>query len=475
MTSATQTESISKASPTVSATGPASDTTGAVITSGSISSVLAGSSGTNSSGTITFKVFGPQTSAPTNCTSGGTTVGTASVSGNATYHPSAGYTPTTAGNYFWFASYGGDTSNASATSSCGAGMSVTVVGGSTATKLVFTSSPVSGQAANNASLGPITVTVENASNNPVTVTVATTVTLSSSSTGTYIFNKTQNATSPTGSTTVSIPSGSSSVSFYYGDTFAGTPTITATSGTLTKATQTETVTPGAAVISILSGNNQSATQGNGFANPLVVKVADSFNNLVSGANVTFTAPATGASGTFTNSSNAITVASGSNGQASEIFAANHTGGGQYNVSASAGTNTVNFSLLNGMNFTVTGPANLAPVYPGGTSRPIDLAIYNPNPESIAVPVNSLAGSVSSIANGDANKSLPACNTSWFSVTTSSSTASLTVGAGATVLLDSSVLQTDWPFLKMIDEANVNQDNCAGATLRLTFTGTASGS
>ena len=64
---------------------------------------------------------------------GGTTVGTATVSGNATYHPSAGYTPTAAGNYWWYASYGGDSNNNPAASTCGSGMSETVVAKATPT------------------------------------------------------------------------------------------------------------------------------------------------------------------------------------------------------------------------------------------------------------------------------------------------------------------------------------------------------
>ena len=68
---------------------------------------------------VTFKVFGPQSSAPSDC-SGGTTVGTASVSGNASYSPSAGFTPGSVGDYWWFASYGGDSNNTSTNSGCGA-------------------------------------------------------------------------------------------------------------------------------------------------------------------------------------------------------------------------------------------------------------------------------------------------------------------------------------------------------------------
>src|ERR1019366_4154732 len=113
-----------------------------------------------------------------------------------TYHPSAGFTPTAAGSYFWYASYNGDSNNNASVSTCGSSMSVTVVSGSTSTTLVITTSPVSGAASNGASLGPITVQVENSSGNPVNVTSATTVNLSSGSAGIYVFNTTQNATSP---------------------------------------------------------------------------------------------------------------------------------------------------------------------------------------------------------------------------------------------------------------------------------------
>ena len=120
---------VAKAAPTVTATGPGTGTIGTAITTANISSVLAG--GTTApavSGTITFTVFGPQATAPTTCTTGGTTVGTGTtVAGNATYHPSAGFTPTGAGNYWWYASYGGDANNNTATSTCGSGMSETTV------------------------------------------------------------------------------------------------------------------------------------------------------------------------------------------------------------------------------------------------------------------------------------------------------------------------------------------------------------
>src|SRR5437763_777109 len=93
---------------------------------GSLTGSLA-SATSGAGGTLAYAVFGPQATAPTTCSSGGTAVGTTAVSGNATYHPSAGFTPPSAGTYWWYASYGGDSNNASSNSGCGAGMTSTYV------------------------------------------------------------------------------------------------------------------------------------------------------------------------------------------------------------------------------------------------------------------------------------------------------------------------------------------------------------
>src|ERR1700753_3101046 len=53
---------------------------------------------------------------------------------------------------------------------------------------------------------------------------------------------------------------------------------------------------------------QSATVSTAFTNALAVTVKDAGNNPVSGVNVTFTAPGAGASGTFSNATATITVA-----------------------------------------------------------------------------------------------------------------------------------------------------------------------
>jgi outer membrane protein OmpA-like peptidoglycan-associated protein len=116
---------VGAASPSLSAGAPSSGTAGTKIDASSVSGVLSG--GASPSGTVTFTVFGPQASAPTDC-SGGTSVGTASVTDNDTYNPSAGFTPSGAGDYWWYASYGGDSNNNAADSGCGVSMAETVVG-----------------------------------------------------------------------------------------------------------------------------------------------------------------------------------------------------------------------------------------------------------------------------------------------------------------------------------------------------------
>jgi hypothetical protein len=92
---------------------------------------------------------------------------------------------------------------------------------------------------------------------------------------------------------------------------------------------------------------QSATISTAFANALAVTVRDAGNNPVSGVNVAFTAPGSGASGVFSNSTTTITVATNASGVAAAPFTANGTTGGPYTVTAAAtALTTVNFSLTN---------------------------------------------------------------------------------------------------------------------------------
>ena len=168
----------------------------------------------------------------------------------------------------------------------------------TPAKLVFTTAPVMGNAYTDANIGPITVTEETSGGIPTTV--GETVNLSSSSPGTYVFNTALGATTPTGNTSVTIPNGQSSVTFYYGDTKFGTPTITAAATGLTSATQVETINVGP-VASFALSNPGSPTAGTSFNE--TITALDAGGNTVTGYGstqtpcLTFTSPGNSPNGT----------------------------------------------------------------------------------------------------------------------------------------------------------------------------------
>jgi len=132
-------------------------------------------------------------------------------------------------------------------------------------------------------------------------------------------------------------------------------------------------------ITISSGNNQSAGLASSFASPLVVQVTDAAGATIQGSSVTFTAPASGASGTFTSTTNTITVPTDVNGNASSgTFTANAVLGGPYMVSASdspAASVTFNLTNIPGAAATLqfTGlPATAV----SGTSFPFTVTAYD---------------------------------------------------------------------------------------------------
>jgi len=102
-----------------------------------------------------------------------------------------------------------------------------------------------------------------------------------------------------------------------------------------------------ASIAATAGATQSATVNTAFAAPLQATVKDSLNNPVSGVTVTFTAPGSGASGTFVGGVNTATT-NASGVATSAVFTANTVAGGPYTITASvSGVSTpANFSLTN---------------------------------------------------------------------------------------------------------------------------------
>jgi len=158
-----QTFAVGKASPTLSVNVPATATVGTAIAAASITATLASSSGANATAPITFKVFGPQVAAPTTCTSGGTTVGTATPAGNGTYESSGSFTSSGAGTYWWYVSSPSDANNNAAASACNSPTMTKTVVTAAPTRLSFSSCTTSaGSSANCATVGTATVTLKKA-------------------------------------------------------------------------------------------------------------------------------------------------------------------------------------------------------------------------------------------------------------------------------------------------------------------------
>jgi hypothetical protein len=116
--SAKSTGVIVQALPTLSVAATSSVVVATALTP---SATLAGATSSPSpGGSVSFSVLGPQSSAPSSCTGAGwSSVGSAvAITANGTYNASTSFTPSTAGTYWWYASYTGDSDNAAANSGC---------------------------------------------------------------------------------------------------------------------------------------------------------------------------------------------------------------------------------------------------------------------------------------------------------------------------------------------------------------------
>ena len=130
---------------------------------------------------------------------------------------------------------------------------------------------------------------------------------------------------------------------------AGSYTVTASVvGVASLANFSLTNIPGAAAnITTTAGTPQSAIVNTAFTTALQVTVRDSGNNLVNGATVTFTTPASGASAKFGASATASAV-TGSNGIATAPALTANNQGGTYSVTATVpgAATPATFSLTN---------------------------------------------------------------------------------------------------------------------------------
>jgi hypothetical protein len=101
-------------------------------------------------------------------------------------------------------------------------------------------------------------------------------------------------------------------------------------------------------ISIVAGNNQSATVNTPFATNMAVAVQNAAGHLVQGVTVTFVAPASGPTGTFGSGISATAISDASGRATAPFFSANRLSG-TYLVSAQAsggGSPSTNFTMTN---------------------------------------------------------------------------------------------------------------------------------
>jgi FG-GAP-like repeat/Abnormal spindle-like microcephaly-assoc'd, ASPM-SPD-2-Hydin len=192
---------------------------------------------------------------------------------------------------------------------------------------------------------------------------------------------------------------------------SGAQTITVTDvqqSTLT-ATQTVTVSAGpASSIIALAGSGQTTTPGTTFPTALEAEVTDAFGNPISGISITFTAPTTGASGTFAGGVSAVTISTLTTGIATATaFTANNTAG-QYTVTAGMVTQqaTIKTSVIRAgappltpASFTLTN--GVPPSYTV-TANPATLSIVQGQAGSTVLtftPVGGFTGTVSLSCSG----------------------------------------------------------------------------
>ena len=112
--------------------------------------------------------------------------------------------------------------------------------------------------------------------------------------------------------------------------------------------------------------------------------------------------------------------------------------------------------------------NFGPLWPG-TSQSVDLALTNPNSQGISV--RSLTVAISKVSAPRATRTLP-CSGADFAVTQFTGLYPLKIPAHATVSLSNlGVVAARGPQLTMLNRP-VNQNGCQGATLTLSYSGTA---
>ena len=186
---------------------------------------------------------------------------------------------------------------------------------------------------------PLMATVLDSGGNPVSGVVVTFNAPGSGASGTFACS---------GNTAVTNGQGVATSQVFTANTKSGKYAVTATANALTSNpsfVMTNRAGPPAS-IAATGGTPQSATVNTAFGTNLAATVKDVYANPVGGATVTFTAPGSGASGTFAGGVNTAKT-NGLGVATAAVFTANTTAG-VYTVAATVGTHTTSpgFALTN---------------------------------------------------------------------------------------------------------------------------------
>jgi adhesin/invasin len=235
----------------------------------------------------------------------------------------------TAGNYTVAASVAGVTAPASftLTNLAGPPASVTATGGTPQSVAI------------NGAFAPLQATVKDAGGNPVAGAAVTFAAPGSGAGGTFASGGNPATTNAQGVATAPV---------FTANGIAGSYTVTATVAGVSGAASfalTNLAGPPAS-IAATAGSGQSVTINSGFATALQATVKDAGGNLVSGVTVSFTAPGSGASGTFAGGASSATATTNAQGVATApAFTANSTAGA-FTVSAAVTgvSSSANFAM-----------------------------------------------------------------------------------------------------------------------------------
>jgi hypothetical protein len=222
-----------------------------------------------------------------------------------------------------------------------------------------------------------------------------------------------------------------------------------------------------------SGSGQSSDVRAAYTLPLVARVTAPTGAPVAGVLVAFSAPGSGASGTFdtggcslgSSPTRCVALSNGDGIATTSALRANTTPGA-FTVSARVidGTSSIGFSLTNGIPFAVTLGSVSPQLYPGATASPIPVRISNPNPFPISV-VSLVIAAHNASCNPTTNLVLRQVD-----LATATHPGRIVVPAHGTVTLPAQGVGS--PTIAMLDLPYDQTPSCAGQTFTLTSTGIA---